>query len=459
LTIYLPFGILESRRISVNSIYHLFPLGSLGAPRHNDPSEVSSDRVLELSQWIPYLKNLECDTLLLGPVFQSETHGYDIIDPYAVDRRLGSNEAFQEACRTFRDAGISIMLDAVFNHVGRSFFAFRDLQEKGEQSRYRHWFHGLDFSRRNGLGDPFTYDTWDGHESLVKLNLENPDVREYLLGAVQMWKERFGISGLRLDAADVITPTFWPYLRRVLGPDSLLVGEMVHGDYRSVSSPDMLDGTTNYECYKGLYSSFNDGNLHEIAWSLNRQSGPDGIYRDVTLFNFADNHDVPRIASTLEDPRYLYPLHILLFTMPGIPSVYYGSEVGISGTKGDDDWDLRPALNPQILDSSALPHPDLAGVIGSLGRVRAASWALQRGQYRQISVSGTHLEFIRQEIDETVVVAINGSDSAMKISAELQDYCGDRTGRDLLNGDEMVDPGDDAVTVPPFWGRVITLAG
>ncbi len=446
----------------MNFFYHLFPLGSLGAPHRNDSSGPSSDRIMSLSLWIPYLQNLGCDTLLLGPVFQSETHGYDITDPYALDDRLGSNEDFEIVCRSFRDAGISIMLDAVFNHVGRSFFAFRDLREKGEQSKYRHWFHGVDFSRRNDLGDPFTYDTWDGHPSLVKLNLENPDVREYLLGAVTMWKERFGISGLRLDAADVITPTFWPYLRRLTGPDILLIGEMVHGDYSSVSSPEMLDGTTNYECYKGLYSSFNDGNLHELAWSLNRQSGPEGIYQNVTLFNFADNHDVPRIASTLDEQRYLYPLHILLFAMPGIPSVYYGSEVGISGRKGHDDWELRPPLSPQSLESAEISHhdlvPDLARAIQSLARIRSESPALQNGTYRQIAVSGEHLVFLREWNGEAVIVAVNASDSEVTVSLQLREHCGDTTGLDLLNHNEPVELSDGHVTIPPFWGRIVSIS-
>ncbi|MFW6229154.1 MAG: alpha-amylase family glycosyl hydrolase, partial [Alkalispirochaeta sp.] len=310
-------------------IYHLYPLGTLGAPHERSPHDgsVAGARTLrDAVEWVSYIRELGAAAVLLGPVFVSETHGYDVVDPYHVDPRIGNDDDLRALVDAFHEAGISVILDAVMNHVGRSFFAFRDVLAEGQASPYASWFAGLDFSRNGPRGEPFAYETWDGHDSLVKLDVDEPGVSEYLLGAVDRWITVFGIDGLRLDAADVISPSFWPKLRHLV--DELyhppvpyrfgngrfwMVGEIVHGDYRTITGPEALDGATNFECYKGLYSSFNDGNFFEIAWSLNRLFGDEGIYAGLSLLNFVDNHDVPRIASTLDDPSDLYPLHLLLF--------------------------------------------------------------------------------------------------------------------------------------------------
>ncbi|MDA3950731.1 MAG: alpha-amylase family glycosyl hydrolase, partial [Spirochaeta sp.] len=366
-------------------IYHIYPLGAIGAAHDRQSPAEGSSSISELAAWIPHMHSLGADAVLLGPVFSSETHGYDVLDPYAVDPRLGSAEELTKLVDAFHEAGIAVLLDAVMNHVGRDFFAFQDVLTHGSASRYADWFHGLDFSSPGPNGESFTYATWDGHTSLIKLNVENEEVAAYLLGAVSRWITEWGIDGLRLDAADVIAPSFWPRLRGHV--DALyhppvvpafgngrfwLFGEMVHGDYRQVASPDSLDGATNYEAYKGMYSSFNDGNMFEIAWSLQREFGPDGVYKDLTLYNFVDNHDVPRIASTLTDRRDLYPLHIMLFMIPGVPSIYYGSEAAIAGEKGIDDWPLRPRLLPEMVAGKS----DLLPAIRRLSQIRHALPAL-----------------------------------------------------------------------------------
>jgi glycosidase len=221
-----------------------------------------------------------------------------------------------------------LILDGVFNHVGRDFWAFRDVLSAREQSVYREWFAGLKFGESSPYHDPFTYEGWNGHYSLVKLNLHHPAVVQHLFDAVSLWVEEFNIDGLRLDAADSIDIEF---LRKLadfcqnLRPDFWLMGEVVHGDYRHWANDQALDSVTNYECYKGLYSSHVDRNYFEIGYSLNRQFGPDGLYRHLPLYNFVDNHDVNRVMSYLKNPAHLYPLYCLLFTMPGIPSIYYGS--------------------------------------------------------------------------------------------------------------------------------------
>lgn len=281
---------------------------------------------------------------------------------YLVDRRLGDDDTLGAADDLHR-RGLRLILDGVFHHVGRDFWAFADVRERRERSAYRDWFF-LDFDRASPEGDPFAYEGWDGLYDLVKLNLDNPEVRDHLFAAVDHWIDRFRIDGLRLDAADRLDLGFQRDLARHLRarrPDFWLMGEVVHGDYRHWANPETLDATTNYECYKGLYSSHNDRNYFEIAYSLDRQSGPEGIYRDLALYTFADNHDVDRVASRLRDPAHLYPLHALLFTMPSVPSVYCGGEWGLPGRKAPDSdaprststASARPARTPTFSARSA----------------------------------------------------------------------------------------------------------
>src|SRR5207248_2637864 len=266
---------------------------------------------------------------------------------------------------------------------------------------YRDWFAGVDFGRRSPYGDPFGYEGWQGHFDLVKLNLRHPEVRAHLFGAVQSWVERFDIDGLRLDVADALDPGFLRDLAafcRGLRPDLWLLGEAIHGDYRRLTGPGLLDSATNYECYKGLYSSHNDRNYFEIASSLNRQFGDGGLYRDLPLYNFADNHDVNRVASTLRNPAHLYPLYLLLFTIPGVPSVYAGSEWGIEGIrKAGDDRPLRPPFPSPAAAASRGTHPDLAVAVARFAALRHRSAALRRGSYRQLHVAPEQLAFARQE--------------------------------------------------------------
>ena len=341
--------------------YHLFPLGCLGAPERNSFEGPRANRLSDLMRWIDYLEDLGVNALLLGPVFESSAHGYDIADYFRVDRRLGDDATLAELSRELHRRGIRLVLDAVFHHTGRDFWAFRDVREKGQASAYCDWYH-LDFTRRSPYGEPFHYKGWAGNYDLVKLNLKNSAVRDYLLKAVSWWIDRFEIDGLRLDAADALDLDFQGDLAahcRALRPEFWLMGEVVHGDYRRWAHPGALSSTTNYEAYKGLWSSHNDHNYFEIAYTLNRQFGPDGIYRELALYSFADNHDVARVASIVKNPAHLSPLYILLMTMPGMPSIYYGSEWGIEGLKAPGtDAPLRPALNPASLPDNSR-HPEL----------------------------------------------------------------------------------------------------
>ena len=441
--------------------YHIYPLGFCGALKRNDISAEPVNRLQKVEDWILHLRDLGVNALYLGPVFESTYHGYDTADYYRVDHRLGSNADLAALSRSLHENGIRLVLDGVFNHVGRDFFAFRDVQQKGQASEYCSWFANLRFNDQSPFGDPFTYEGWSGNHDLVKLNLSNPAVRGHLFGAVRAWVEEFGIDGLRLDAADVLGEGFLRELRRItstLKSDFWLMGEIVGGDYRRLANTEMLHSVTNYECYKGLYSSLVDKNYFEIAWSLNRQFGADGIYRGLTFYNFADNHDVDRVASSLGDPALLYPLYCLLYTMPGIPSIYYGSEWGITGKRTrSDDSALRPCPNLDTLKTSS-PQPALPAVLRKLAELRASLTVLRDGGYAQLRVSHEQFAFLRVMGNERVVVALNSAAEPAPMTFPLPGHAVRAV--DLLNNSEsfVVQVGNLFLPeVPARWAQVLRL--
>ncbi len=429
--------------------YHIYPLGLTGAPLQNDLHSTPVARLKQLYAWIEHLLALNVNALYLGPVFESSTHGYDTVDYYRVDRRLGDWQMVAELVSVLHDNGIRVILDAVLNHVGRDFWAFRDVLAHGRDSAYCDWFRGLTFGAKSAYGDPFTYEGWHGHYDLVKLDVRHKAARDYLLEAVTTWMVDFDIDGLRLDAADCLDFDFLKDLSRCCRrqkPDFWLVGEVVHGDYRRWANGDMLDSVTNYECYKGLYSSHVDGNYFEIAYALNRQFGADGRYRHLPLYNFADNHDVNRVASNLTNPAHLLPLYCLLFTMPGVPSIYYGSEWGIEGKKraGSDDA-LRPAIDLETIAQSS-PRPELAGFLGQLAGIRRSSPALKYGSYRELLVKSRQLAFARQTDGDVVLVLLNAADSPVSFELVVPEL-GSGPVIDRLDGETQFSAKDGEIVV------------
>ena len=395
------------------AFYQIYPLGLLGvAARNPAPGNEwgiwQGDQPLDrLIPWADHLAGMGFNAVYLGPLFESTSHGYDTVDYFRVDRRLGDNAGLHRVVAAFHQRGIRVVLDAVFNHVGRDFPAFRELQAQGHAAPRRDWFANLDFSRQGPAGDAFAYEGWHGHYDLVKLDLAHRPARQHLLEAVSAWVREFAIDGLRLDAADCLSADFMAELARHcagLRPDFWLMGEVVAGDYRHWANATMLNSVTNYEAYKGLWSSLNDKNYFEIDWTLKREFGPAGIdtgrYRDLMLYNFADNHDVARVASSLKDPAQLSILYAMLFAMPGIPSVYYGSEWGLAGRRQPDhDHDLRPALDLAWMGEQERrgqsPSPKLCGQIHRFIQLRHRHAALRQGAYRAVLVAAEQLAFWR----------------------------------------------------------------
>lgn len=395
-------------------IYQIYPLGMCGAPAGN--SDFTEDglkwqdeqrdmhRILRVLDWVEHISKLGADCVIFNPVFDSDAHGYDTRDYKVIDARLGTNEDFKKVCDALHAHGIKVMLDGVFNHVGRGFKAFRDVCGKKWDSPYKDWFH-ISFDGNTNYNDGFWYESWEGCNELVKLNLSNPEVKNCLFDAVRSWVDEFDIDGLRLDVAYLLDRNFLRELRgfvKGLKPDFALMGETLHGDYNIWMNDDACDSVTNYECYKGLYSSFNSANMHEISYSLNRQFGSENwcLYTGKHLMSFLDNHDVGRIATVLTDKNQLKPLYGLLFGMPGVPCVYYGSEWGVEGDKSNGDAALRPDIEKPEWN-------ELTDWISRLAKARKSSKALQYGSYNNLCVQPKQLIFERSVDGERVIVAIN----------------------------------------------------
>jgi len=447
--------------ISEAVFYHIYPLGMTGCAKNNDFCCEAGNAFENISSHLDEIKDTGCNALYIGPLFESTSHGYDTVDYYYVDRRLGNNQKFKDFCQLAHAKGFKIILDAVLNHTGRDFFAFKDIQQNGQNSQYKDWYLNLNFDQKSCYGDNFNYDGWAGCMDLVKLNVDNPAVREHLFGAVKSWYEEFGIDGLRLDAADVLSPSFMDALRifcNSLNPDLWLMGEVVHGDYNNWARPGRLDSVTNYELYKGLWSSFNCQNFFEVAYSLNRQFGEGGIYRYAPLYNFIDNHDVNRIASTLSDFHWLFPLYGLLFTVPGIPSIYYGSEAGIRGKRNDwTDAELRPFwdFNTDHLQDFAKPEAAPAALKNTIKRfaqIRSQYDALKKGNYTQLAVTNKQFAFMRDFYGQQIIVAVNceSNDGTLSINNAPEGNWKDVLNDGIFNKQQLQN-----LNIPGNWIRIL----
>ena len=414
-------------------IYQIYPLGLCGAPLVNNGGECEEEagnhRILRILDWIDHIKSMGMSCVLFNPLFESDAHGYDTRNYNKVDRRLGTNEDFKKVCDAIHASGMKVMLDGVFNHAGRGFFAFEDVRQKKWDSRYKDWFH-ISFDGNTNYNDGFWYESWEGCNELVKLNLSNPEVKEYLFDAVKNWVNEYDIDGLRLDVAYCLDRQFLSELRHFtdgLKNEFVLMGETLHGDYNQWVNDNACYSVTNYECYKGIYSSFNSSNMHEIAYSLNRQFGNEQwcIYRGKHLFSFVDNHDVTRIASILENKNNLFPVYGLLFGMPGVPGVYYGSEWGITGEKCNGDNTLRPAIEKP-------EHNELTDWITALANAKQKSKALCYGGYRNLLTMPKQLIFERECDTERVIVAVNSDSNVYHADFDA------RSGKavDLITGKE-----------------------
>ena len=430
--------------------YHIYPLGLTGAPKTNDYS-ASVSRLNTLLPWIDHIKEIGCTALYIGPLFESVGHGYETTDYKKLDSRLGTNEDLKNFVAVCHEKGIKVIFDGVFNHTGRDFFAFKDIQQNREHSRYLNWYCNVNFGGNNEYNDGFSYENWGGYNLLVKLNQRNPEVQNYICDVIRFWVSEFDVDGIRLDAADVLDFDFMRALRRTAAEvkeDFWLMGEVIHGDYSRWVNGETLHSVTNYALHKALYSGHNDHNYFEIAHTVKYLQNMGNL----DLYNFLDNHDVERIYTKLSNKAHFAPVHVLLYTLPGVPSIYYGSEFGIEGKKEKfSDDSLRPALNLKDYADAITTNPNTA-LIAALGKVRQHTPALSYGSYTELHLTNRQFAFARDLDGVRVIVTVNNDDNAAGMSlpaGNCAEYVGTLTGQKV-----SVEGGRINVTVAANSGEI-----
>ena len=394
--------------------YHIYPLGLTGAPKQNSYGE-PVHRLQTLLPWISHIKEIGCNAIYIGPLFESVGHGYETTDYKKLDGRLGTNEDLTEFVEECHRQSMKVIFDGVFNHTGRDFFAFQDIKKNREQSRYKDWYRNVNFWGDNEFHDGFSYENWGGYDLLVKLNQQNPEVKEYIADVIRYWAEEFDVDGIRLDAADVLDFEYMKSLRQVANevkPDFWLMGEVIHGDYNRWVNEGTLHSVTNYHLHKALYSGHNDHNYFEIAHTVKRLYGMGGNRPDgLKLYNFVDNHDVERIYTKLNNKAHFAPVHVLLYTLPGIPSIYYGSEFGIEGRKErHSDDSLRPALSLSDYGNAKEENP-YTRLVAALGRIRQNTPALSSGDYKELALTNRQYAFSREYEGKSILITVNNDDN------------------------------------------------
>ena len=435
--------------------YHIYPLGLSGAPKQNDYG-TPVHRLNTLLPWIDHIKAIGCTALYIGPLFASVGHGYETTDYKKLDSRLGTNEDLTAFVKVCHEKGIKVIFDGVFNHTGRDFFAFKDIQKNREHSPYLNWYCNVNFYGNNEYNDGFSYDNWGGYNLLVKLNQRNPDVQNYICDVIRYWVSEFDVDGIRLDAADVLDFDFMRMLRRTaeeVKPDFWLMGEVIHGDYSRWVNGETLHSVTNYALHKALYSGHNDHNYFEIAHTVKYLQNMGNL----DLYNFVDNHDVERIYTKLSNKAHFTPVHILLYTLPGVPSIYYGSEFGIEGRKErSSDDSLRPALSLDDYETALGDNPCTA-LIAALGQIRQHTPALSYGSYAELHLTNRQFAFARDLNDVRVVVTVNNDDNAASMdlpAGNAVEYIGALSGQKVAVQDGRIN-----VTVPANSGEIWVPAG
>lgn len=435
--------------------YHIYPLGLTGAPKHNDYSAPVS-RLNTLLPWIDHIREIGCTALYIGPLFESVGHGYETTDYKKLDSRLGTNEDLKNFVAACHEKEIKVIFDGVFNHTGRDFFAFKDIQQNREHSRYLNWYCNVNFGGNTEYNDGFSYENWGGYNLLVKLNQRNPEVQNYICDVIRFWVSEFDVDGIRLDAADVLDFDFMRALRRTAAEvkeDFWLMGEVIHGDYSRWVNGETLHSVTNYALHKALYSGHNDHNYFEIAHTVKYLQNMGNL----DLYNFVDNHDVERIYTKLSNKAHFAPVHVLLYTLPGVPSIYYGSEFGIEGKKEKfSDDSLRPALDIKDYADAVQKNPCTALIV-AIGKIRQHTPALSYGSYAELQLTNRQFAFARDLDGIRVIVTVNNDDNAADMSlpaGNCAEYIGTLTGRKVPVQDGRIN-----VTVAANSGEIWVPAG
>ncbi len=375
--------------------WQVYPLGFVGAYPAEQPPTADEHRLRRVAQWFDHAIELGASGIALGPIFAARSHGYDTTDHYRIDPRLGDDADFDHLIAEAHRRGLRVLLDGVFNHVGVDFPRYRQaLQDNTSDG----WFRGR----------PGGFATFEGHGDLIGLNHDNPEVAEYVADVMAHWLRR-GADGWRLDAAYAVPPSFWATVLpkvRDAHPDAWFVAELIHGDYAAVVRDTGFDSATQYELWKAIWSSLNDGNFYELDWALQRHNDFLAGFAPLT---FLGNHDVTRIASQLVNPRHLAHALVILMTVGGVPSVYAGDELGARGIKeqrfgGDDD--VRPEFGspPLQLDAQATEVWALHQFL--IGLRRRHPW-LHGATTTALRLDNHHYVYQTRRGDDALIAALN----------------------------------------------------
>ena len=447
-------------------VYHIYPLGFFGAPKYGKDESGKVDRLLEIRNFYNHFKNLGVNVIQFGPLFESVSHGYDTIDYMKIDHRLGTNDLFEQITTELHNMNIRVIIDGVFNHVSREFSSFKDIQAYKEKSRQLNW-HFVDFTRDNPYKDGFDYQNWEGYYELVKLNLNEKDVRDYIFSVSNYWLKEIGIDGWRLDVAYLISTNFWREFRQAskkTKPDCILIGEMIHGPYDKWIGPELLDVGTGYQVYKSIWSAINSNNMYELKAILERSFHQEwGLFKDITLLNFLGNHDCMRIRSILRDDRYLFPAFLFLLTTNGIPKIYYGDEIGLKGVKTEQsDEEIRRPM-PRSSDEWPSMGKEIFRNIQKLIQIRHINHAITHGDLTPVYADKNILAFIRRSTKQTLLIIINTNFEKTEKTIPLWNQNLD--GKKFI---ELLEQGGDKAyfvrnnqlhisDLYPCWGRILQL--
>ncbi len=389
--------------------WQVHPLGFVGAER--EAVDTVTHRLPRIAGWLDHAVALGCNGVALGPVFASETHGYDTIDHLRIDPRLGDDADFDALVAVAHERGVRVLLDGVFNHVGRGHPAFTDPAR-------RHWF------RWDG-DQPATF---EGHGALVTLDHDQPDVVRHVVEVMCHWLAR-GVDGWRLDAAYAVPSGFWAQVLpavRARFPDVYVVGEVIHGDYARVVADSTMDAVTQYELWQGLWHGIAEANLFETAHALERH---DGFLDSFVPWTFVGNHDVTRIVDQVGDERHLPHALAVWATVGGTPAVWSGDEFGWHGVKehraGGDDA-IRPEFPADPLAVEGGPvfalHQELIGLR------RRHRW-LHRARTTSEHLTNSQLVYRTAAGDEALLVALNLADEPAVVPASGELLAGQATPR------------------------------
>ena len=395
--------------------WHCYPLRFVDAER--EATDVVEHRLWRLTNWLDYVVGLGANGMLLAPVFASRSHGYDTLDHYRIDPRLGDEADFGELVWKAKERGVRLLLDGVFNHVSAGHEIVARALADGPASEAGGWIRWVGEYPRG----------FEGNLDLVELSLANPAVQDYVVGVMNHWLDR-GADGWRLDAAYAAGPDAWrPILERVrqAHPDAWILAEVIHGDYVDFAARSGVDSVTEYELWKSTWSSLNDHNFHELAWTLTRHAQFASRFRPL---NFVGNHDTTRIATKLTDPRNLPLAHALLMLLPGVPAIYAGDEQGFTGEKTDGaggDDAVRPPfpIDPDGLSDLGRPLYELHQRLIHLRRTHP--WLTWAG----VSVG--------KVADETIAINLDGGAQRLTLGLNSGDSPVELPG---LNGPLRVEP-------------------